>query len=65
MKWIDASKKLPEEHTRVLAFGTDGEQWIMEYSIYAGWRCPMEGWGADVTHWMLLPDAPNFENTKP
>lgn len=65
MKWIDASKELPPKLTRVLAFCADGEQWIMTYSPKFGWRCPMEGWGADVTHWMPLPDAPNLENTKP
>lgn len=64
MKWINVNKRLPLQLTKVLALGTDGEQWVMTYSHKRGWRCPLENWSIEVTHWMPLPELPNIDNTE-
>ena len=54
-QWIPVSKQLPEDGVRVLVY--DGVLvYDADYSYdYGAWE-----WGAEVTHWMPLPEPPDL-----
>jgi len=53
-RWIPVEERLPETRDAVLALLVSGMQWVKQYDQQHGWNT-----GAQVTHWMPLPQMPN------
>lgn len=65
IRWIDASKKLPDDETTVLIALSDGEVWT-GFHEDGQWRfvCAElvdQGDGTTVTHWAHIPEHPNYQ----
>ena len=65
-QWISARDRLPEEDSRVLAFGENGimianylEGWFYYIENEDGDMCPSDD--IEVSYWMPLPEPPKME----
>jgi len=55
-RWIPVDERLPETRDPVLTLWVSGMQSVKQYDEQHGWNT-----GAQVTHWMLLPELPKKE----
>lgn len=55
-RWIPVEERLPETRDPVLTLWVSGMQSVKQYDEQHGWNT-----GAQVTHWMLLPELPKKE----
>jgi len=53
-RWISVEEQLPETRDPVLTLWVSGMQSVKQYDEQHGWNT-----GAQVTHWMPLPEPPN------
>lgn len=51
--WIPVEERLPETRDPVLTLWVSGMQSVKQYDAQHGWNT-----GAQVTHWMPLPEPP-------
>lgn len=72
MEWISVEDRLPNQYERVLAYGKNKKLVSNHYFMnsckyyYGHWIINFEFEGEDidfeeVTHWMPLPDRPEFD----
>ena len=68
-RWIPCSERLPEEDSRVLAFGENGimianylEGWFYYIENEDGDMCPSDD--IEVSYWMPLPAPPEVEDNE-
>lgn len=52
-RWIPVEERLPETRDPVLTLWVSGMQSVKQYDAQHGWNT-----GAQVTHWMPLPEPP-------
>ncbi len=52
-RWIPVEERLPETRDPVLTLWVSGMQSVKQYDEQHGWNT-----GAQVTHWMPLPEPP-------
>jgi hypothetical protein len=55
-RWVPVDERLPETRDPVLTLWVSGMQSVKQYDEQHGWNT-----GAQVTHWMLLPELPKKE----
>lgn len=68
MEWISVDDALPEPNQKVLAYDTQRiyicyrskEQEYNEHWVICEENCSCPGITSAVTHWMLLPEPPDF-----
>jgi hypothetical protein len=56
-KWINVEDRLPDEDVRVLVYLNSDRSYTKidtDRNLEGKWV----RWGADVTHWMYLPESP-------